>query len=759
MTTTASATPNRDALLALNRQQAAMVAAIAERLFPADASGPGATEIGVLTYIDRALAGAYQGELDTYRLGLAALEDATRSKFGAGFTECTPEQQDEMLAAMQSGALPDMHVPSPGDFFGILLTHTHEGLFSDPLYGGNRNKLGWRVLGHPGVWLENSAEENLSVEPVTKGGAIQSLADVDVQAKWPGAQPSAVSHYDPQRGAAKPDAAADVVLVGLGAMGGMAAPLLAEAGLKVVALEAGPWRTSRDFRPDELGETFYCRASMSTKFNSETPRWRRDVNDADTVPAMISFGRMMSSVGGSVIHYGAWNRRYHPFHFKPLTRVREMWGTDVLPDDCSLVDWPIDYQQLEPYYVAAELIAGISGDDSNPFTPRSQAYPMPALRPFRIGELFRQTAESLGLHPYPVPVGMNSVAYDGRPATSYTAWSNGFGSFDSSKWNPSLSSIPQALATGNLDLRTNCRVVRICTDGAGHADGVEYVDASGNHRMQKARTVILSSFTLENVRLLLLSPDARHPDGLGNNTSQVGKHYMTKQFARVDGEFPDVYFNRHTGPNSQAVIVDDFISDTFDSWQHGFIGGSTIGVENQALPIQISREVVPPGTRSWGQPWKDFIRRWQQIGVIAVQSDALPYVTHTLDLDPVHRDRSGVGLPVIRITYDLRENERRLAAWMMNKAQECLKAMGASRTWQGPAMTGVCSSHDVGGCRMGDDPTASVVNDGLEVHDTPGLYVFSGAVFPTCPGVNPNLTIWALVLRATERLIAKLQQS
>jgi len=145
-------------------------------------------------------------------------------------------------------------------------------------------------------------------------------------------------------------------------------------------------------------------------------------------------------------------------------------------------------------------------------------------------------------------------------------------------------------------------------------------------------------------------------------------------------------------------------------------GCQVLGVENQALPIQISREVVPSGTRSWGQPWKDFIRGWQHIGVIAVQSDALPYVTHTLDLDPIHRGRTGVGLLVIRITYDLRENERRLAAWMMNKAQECLQAMGASRTWQGPALTGVCSSHDVGGCRMGDDPAASVVNDGLEVH-------------------------------------------
>jgi gluconate 2-dehydrogenase alpha chain len=756
MTPTASHPADGNALLVLNPEQARMVGAITERLFPADESGPGAMEIGVPTYIDRALAGAYQGDIETYRLGLAAFQAATRSKFGVGFAECTPEQQDKMLAAMESGDVPGMVVPSPQDFFALVRAHTQEGLFSDPVYGGNRDKLGWRLLGHPGIWMENSAEENLSPEPVTKGGVIRSLADLNVPAQSSSKAPPEWAHYDPQRSVAKPDGPADVVIVGLGAMGGIAAPLLTKVGLKVVALEAGPWRTQRDFVPDELGETFYCRASMSGKFLSEYPRWRRRADDPGTVPAMISFGRMIGNVGGSVIHYGAWLRRFHPFHFRALTRVRDMWGAQVLPEDCSLVDWPISYEELEPYYVAAEKIVGVSGDDSNPFTPRSEPYPMPALRPFRLGEAFRKVTESMGLHPYPVPVGMNSVPYDGRPATSYTTWSNGFGSFDNSKWNPSLSSVPEALATGNLDLRTNCRVIRICTDGDGHANGVEYVDAQGNLRTQKARTIILSSFTFENVRLLLLSRDARHPNGLGNNQSQVGKHYMTKQFAHINGEIPNMYFNRHTGPNSQGMILDDYVSEKFDSLPHGFIGGSTLGVENQFLPIQISREPMPSGIRDWGKSYKDFVRRWQHLGVIVLQSDALPYASHTLDLDPVHRDRSGFGLPVIRITYDLRENETRLSAWMMNKAEECLKAMGASRTWHGPSLTGVCSSHDVGGCRMGSDPDASVVDDELAVHDTPGLYVFSGAAFPSCPGVNPNLTIWALVLRATERLIAKL---
>jgi len=558
----------------------------------------------------------------------------------------------------------------------------------------------------------------------------------------------------PQKGEGLP---ADIVLVGLGAMGGLVAPLLCRAGLRVVALEAGPWRSTGDFLPDELGAAYYCRANMGPKFASETPRWRRNA-DEPTQPATFSLGRMMNSVGGSVIHYGAWLRRFHPHHFRSLSRVRDRWGAHVLPEDCTLADWPVGYDELEPYYTLVERIVGVAGDDSNPFVRRGEPYPMPPLRPFRLGEAFTRATAAMGLHPHAVPVGVNSVPYAGRPATTYTAWSNGFGSYSGDKWHPALSSVPEALATGNLDLRTHCRALRILTDGDGHASGVEYLDANGELRTQMARTVILCSYTYENVRLLLLSGDGRHPNGLGNNAGQVGRHYMTKMFAHVDGYFPDQIFNRHTGPAAQGVVLDDFLSADFDSLAHGFIGGATLGAENQFLPIQISREALPPELQRWGKPYKDHIRQWQHFGVVRIQPDTLPYANHTLDLDPRYRDRSGLGLPAVRVTYDLRENERRLAGWMESKAEQILRAMGASRTWRGPSFTGVGSSHDLGGCRMGEDPRATAVDGDLHVHDTPGLYVFGGATFPTCPGINPTLTMWAVCYRAAERLLERLRR-
>ena len=732
--------------------EARTAAALFERIFPTDDT-PGAIEIGVLDYVDRALAGAYRDQREIYRLGLAALDRAAVDAIGSVFADATPDQQDTLLQQLEHGKLHHFHTPRQEDFFALARAHVQEGLFADPLHGGNKDKLGWRVLGHPGIWMENSAEENLCAEPVTKGGVIQSMADLGFSLDG-GAPAPEIPGYDPQRSVQPPGPPADVILIGVGGVGGVIAPVLCEAGLKVFALEAGPYRTQADFRPDELGHSYSCRADMGPKFLSETPRWRRN-DDEPTGEATFSLGRMMNSVGGSVIHYGAWLRRFHPHHFAPRTRVLERWGKDALPADCTLADWPVTYGDLEPYFAHLERLVGIAGqDDGNPFLPRIN-YPMPPLRPFRMGEIFSDAVREIGLHPYPVPVGLNSVDYGGRPGTRYTNWNNGFGSLDGAKWHPGMTEVPRALATGNLDLRTGCRVIRILTDADGHADGVEYVDPNGQSHVQRARTVILCSYTFENVRLLLLSGDSKHPNGLGNNSGQVGKHFMTKMFAHVDGFFPDTVFNRHTGPAAQSIILDDFVADSFDSMQHGFIGGGTLSSENQFLPIQISRETLPADVPTWGKRYKDHVRDWQHVGVVRIQPDSLPYTTNYLDLDPRHRDRSGLGLPVVRITCDMRANEQRQADWMEGISEEILQRMGATKTWRGPRFTGVGSSHDLGGCRMGEDPAHSVVDAGLQVHDTPGLYVFSGATFPSCPGVNPTLTLWAVCLRAVEQLIIR----
>jgi gluconate 2-dehydrogenase alpha chain len=752
-------------LLTLNPYEERTAAAIFERLFPADEHGPGAAEIGVTSYVDRALAGAYRELAEAYHVGLAALDNLARQGYGQPFASCAAEQQDAMIAGLEKGDLAGFHVPPARDFFEMLRAHAQEGLFADPAYGGNRHKAGWRFLGHTGIWFENTAEENLAAEPVTKGGEIRSLADIGWQATSPSAGPApaqagqsaSAGQYDPQRGGAPPAGPADVVLVGVGAAGALAAKILARAGLRVVGLEAGPWRAKGDFVPDELGSAYYCRGGMGPKFLSETPRWRRN-DQAPTRAATFSIGRMMNSVGGSVIHWGGALRRCHPHHFKFLSHVRERWGEQALPEGHTLVDWPFGYDELEPYYTELEYQIGVAGDSSaNPFIQRSKPYPLPPMRPFTMGESFRKATASLGLHPYPTPVAVHTQPYNGFPATTYCAWMGGFGPFNNERWYPGMTWLPEALATGNFDLRTHCRVVRVLTDDDGHTSGVEYIDANGNWQIQPARTVILCSYTFENVRLLLLSGDRRHPNGLGNNTGQVGKHLMVKTWSDVSGTCPEIVFNAHTGPSAQMWGLDDFIAADFDSVAHGFVGGATPNIENQRLPIQISREALPPNVPGWGKPYKDHLREWQHICAVRLQPDALPYRTNYLDLDPRHRDRSGLGMPVLRITYDMQPNEHRMSDFMETKAEEILHAIGATTAWRGPRFAGVISSHELGGCRMGHDPAASVLSPDLGVHDTPGLYVFGTAAFPTCHGVNPTLTMWAICYRAAEALVARLK--
>jgi gluconate 2-dehydrogenase alpha chain len=261
-----------EAWLALNAEQARTATAIFERMFPAD-DVPGATEIGVVRYLDRALAGAYREHAALYRRGLAQLDAASRAVNGVRFDYAPLSAQDALLQSLERGDIAGWPAVEQVAFFRMLRAHLQEGLFSDPAYGGNIDKAGWRVLGHPGVWLDNSAEENLSPLPVDKGGRIQSLADVkDELAAL--AQPRDVPGFDPQRGAAAPLPDVDVVLVGVGGVGGFIAPVLARAGLRVIGLEAGPWWDLEDFHPDELGHAYYCRAELGPKFKSEAPRWR-----------------------------------------------------------------------------------------------------------------------------------------------------------------------------------------------------------------------------------------------------------------------------------------------------------------------------------------------------------------------------------------------------------------------------------------------------------------------------------------------------
>jgi gluconate 2-dehydrogenase alpha chain len=190
-------------------------------------------------------------------------------------------------------------------------------------------------------------------------------------------------------------------------MGGLVVQTFADAGLTVVGLEAGPWRTKDECLPEELGQAYYARGGLGPKFQLETPRWRQRADqeethaatfdaEGDTHEATFSLGRMVNGVGGSAGHYGAWLRRFHPSHFRPLTRIIDKFGRNALPEGCTLTDWPVTYDDLEPYYTRLEHLIGVAGDDSNPFIQRSKPLPMPAMRRFTLGDRFREATAPEG---------------------------------------------------------------------------------------------------------------------------------------------------------------------------------------------------------------------------------------------------------------------------------------------------------------------------------------------------------------------------
>jgi gluconate 2-dehydrogenase alpha chain len=554
----------------------------------------------------------------------------------------------------------------------------------------------------------------------------------------------------------------DICIMGLGAAGSVAASVLATAGLRVLALEAGPELDSSNYLPDEL-QAAYARGGYGQKFASELQTWRPNPGVAAS-PARYSLGKMANGVGGSTQIFGVWLRRYqhHDFAIRSSTVAR--YGEAALPARSVVVDWPITYDDLEPYYTKTEQMLGVAGiagnvrgepvPGGNPFEPyRSEALPLPPVRRTWIGNHFDEATRRLGYHPYPVPVSINSEPFDGRPACTYCGWCTFYICHNGAKTTAANTFVAKARATNNLEVRANCRVLRLNAASDGTVRSVDYLDPEGRVVRQHAPRFILSSYTFENVRLLLTSTSDAFPNGLGNTTGQVGKYFMTKQYQTILGLFEGKRLNRFAAAGHQASILDDFVGDNFDHTGLGFIRGATISCETQLQPIGAARMPTPPGVPRWGAAYKEhLLTNWNSIADCRVQPETLPYEDTFLDLDPSVRDRSGIGMPVIRITWDIHPNEHRMMTYLEERVRAIYAEMGADLVWAGDRFTGAGSAHDLGGCRMGTDRAKSVVDPSLRLHDSPNLYVMSGAVFPSGGGINPTLTLQALCWRAAEGL-------
>jgi len=555
---------------------------------------------------------------------------------------------------------------------------------------------------------------------------------------------------------------ADVCIVGVGGLGGIMAKELASAGLKVVGFERGPAPKREDYAPRD-SIRFLVRTDQLDWVRHEPTTTRKKAGE--TVRRQFRTSPL-NVLGGALLHWTGQVSRYMPGDFKLYTNEISSGNAERAGADLSgydIIDWPLSYDDLEPYYERFEWEFGVSGKaGKNPFAgPRKRGYPLPPLRRSARMVLFKEACEKLGYHPYDTPAGILSEPYrpaapfdtriPERPACVYCGHCNFYGCHVHAKAATLYTAIPVAVETGNFDLRTNTKVFRIDSDGPGQVTGVSYFDPAGQIHEQRARVVILSAFVFEHVRLLLLSKTDRFAKkGLANSSGYVGRNILAHGDVRAMGAFDDFVINGFIGPGSAAMRIDDFNGNNFDHTGLGFIRGGTVGSSGDGTPVT-RLDVLPPGVPGWGKEFKEFYCRYYTRTMdLNMQPETLPHKTNRVDLDPRARDRWGLPLP--RVTFDCHQNERRLQKFMSGVGERIMRATGASRVWTEEKGR---PNRWAGGTRMGADPKDSVVNEFCQSHDVPNLFIVGSSVFPTMSGYPPTATVAALCYRAAEFILGQ----
>ena len=555
----------------------------------------------------------------------------------------------------------------------------------------------------------------------------------------------------------------DVIIVGMGAAGGVAALPLTNSGLKVTGIEAGGWLSPRDFAPDELRNGARNWPQSVQKAASEAPTVRANSNQK----AVQGGHPMMNAVGGTTMHYWAQSWRLNPWDFKVVSATRDRYGADRIPTGSTVEDWPFGYDELEPFYEKVEFAVGISGQagnvkgkinaDGNVFEGERQSeYPMRPLRTSPFTELMTKAAQRLDWSPFQGPAAITSELYDGRPPCQYHGFCNKGGCHVQAKSSTAFTTIPKAIDTGNLDVVTYARVTNIVTDNDGKVTGVDYLRGSEEF-FQPADVVLMASYAYENVRLLQLSKSRSFPDGLSNNNGQVGKHYLSHhQGSPVIALFPEDLHNWYGLP-AQGVAIDDWADDNFDHSDLDFIGGANLWAHTDRKPIGAAKMSTFGRASNWGSDWKKFIMdNADKTNTAYIQKTTLPYEGNYLDLDPQVKDP--LGFPVTRITASYRENETRIAEFSQNMMEKWYREAGATeiiRTGLGGAMS--ASTHAYGGTRMGNNSETNVVDRWGFSHEVPNLGVLGASVMGTSGARNPTLTVQALSWRTSEHLVANWQ--
>ncbi len=539
---------------------------------------------------------------------------------------------------------------------------------------------------------------------------------------------------------------AEVVVVGSGAGGAAAAWALAEAGVRVAVLEAGPaydpfadyrldrpdWEVARfpSKRDPHRGYTMAPLQALDEKW-SDLRSWRALSGRLVPGDTRVSWGYQHEvGVGGTTLHFTGEAHRLNPAAMK----MRTQFGIAA--------DWPVTYGELEPFYAEAERVVGVAGPVSDPVRPRSGPYPLPPHRLSYASQRIRAGCRAIGLEYVANPLAALSRPYDGRPGCNYCGNCNrGCPRID--KGSVDVTFLAKATSSGNCAVLAESPVVALEAGIGDRVARVVYADEAGQRRALAPRAVVLACGAVATPRLLLAS------NGLANESGLVGRNFMETVFWTSNALHPDK-LGSHRGLPADGISWTYNAPDAIPDVVGGCRFGPAMAEADLIGPIAYATRVVG----GWGSAHKRAMRAafGRVLGVVGV-AECLPNDGSFVDLDPNRHDAHGVPLPRIHSRVD--EPEIRHLAFMAKTCRAILDAAGADKPFEEyGSYDAFNATHVFGTCRMGDDPATSVVNRDGRSHRWRNLWIADASVFPSSGGGEaPSLTIEALAIR-TARILA-----
>ena len=554
----------------------------------------------------------------------------------------------------------------------------------------------------------------------------------------------------------------DVVIVGSGAGGGMAAKVLTEAGASVLMLEAGPmFDTRRDskmmawpYQSPRRGLPVPER--QFGEFDAGWGGWTLDGEPYTTAPGDRFDWFRTRMLGGRTNHWGRISLRFGPDDFRRKS-------LDGLGDD-----WPITYDDLKPYYDSIDRYIGLFGSNEGlPNDPDGIFQPPPKPRCYEL--LIKQASERLNIRCIPIRLSILTQPLNDRPACHYCGQCGRGCAAHANFSSPSVL-IPPALATKRLTIVTNAMAREVTVGDDGLATGVTYVDkTTGRENHGRGRVVVMAASACETARLLLNSKSARFPHGLGNSSGVVGKYLTDTTGTGVRGFIPkmmDGVPHNEDGASGSHLFMPwwgDNKKLDFPRGYHIELGGGrrmpgfgTLGGAH--LYNGMGAEGRPISGGGYGKQLKDDYRRFYGATVgFAGRGEMIPNENSFCEIDPTVVDRWGI--PVLRFHWKWTDHELKQVKHMQETFRAIIHEMGGTPMSPMPAAEqgygiepGGRIIHEVGCVRMGNDPKTSVLNSNCQAHDCRNLFVTDGGPFVTNPDKNVTWTILALAMRTSEHI-------